>query len=82
MTEIRYARGKHPLDVYRDRGGTDPAMLLYLGTFGVSNCPGCGGVQHTPRGEPVACPKCVAGKTSLPGPSTTMRAPDPGKEGR
>jgi hypothetical protein len=73
MSQPRYTKGKHPLDVYRERGGSDPEMLLYLGTFEVSNCPGCGGVQHTPRGEPGACPKCVSGAKSLEGPSATMR---------
>jgi hypothetical protein len=82
MTRTRYGKGKHPLDVYRDRGGKDPAMIEYLNTFQVSNCPGCGRVQRTPRGEPVACPKCVTGKTSLPGPSAAMRAPELGTGGR
>ena len=57
-------------------------MAVYLGELQQANCPGCGRVQYTPRGEPVACPKCVTGKTSLPGPTATMRASDPGKEGR
>lgn len=82
MTRITYAKGKHPLEVYRDRGGHDSKVLLYLGTFRVSNCPGCGGVQHTPRGEPVRCPKCTGRHGSLTKPSVPMRPPGGGKEGR
>lgn len=72
MTRIRYRKGKHPLDVYCDRGGADPAMKEYLATFRESDCPGCGGVQYTPRGEPVACPKCVGGVGSVPQSSVPM----------
>ncbi len=72
MTRTRYGKGKHPLDVYCELGGQDPRIKEYLGGFRVSNCPGCGGVHYTPRGDPVMCPKCTGPEGTLSRTSVPM----------
>jgi hypothetical protein len=42
---------------------TDPALQKYMRRLKPSNCPECGKPQKTPRGEPMACPRCEKGLT-------------------
>jgi hypothetical protein len=52
--------------------GTNQALAEYLDHLRQTNCPGCGRVQFTPRGEAMPCPVCVAGKKSLERPAVPM----------
>jgi hypothetical protein len=51
---------------------TDPLVTEYLASLQPSECPGCMRPQKTPRGEPLACPRCVKGDSKFRHPSTPM----------
>lgn len=65
--------GRHPLTRYQRKHGEGGMFEEYVGKLRVSNCPSCGRVQYTPRGEPMMCPKCTSGKESLARPSVPMQ---------
>jgi hypothetical protein len=50
----------------------DPGLQEYMKGLRVSNCPGCGRTQWTPRGEPMMCPACMGARGTMDRPSVPM----------
>ena len=66
---------RHPYDEYvtgRDTKRLTGPAAEYLSELRVSNCPRCGRVQHTKRGEPMVCPLCIDPRDMIERPSMPM----------
>ena len=58
------------------------ATRRYLDSLAPSNCPGCGRVQKTPRGEPVMCPRCIRPHRVIAHPTIPLGTPPKAKATR
>jgi len=58
----------------------DPGLTAYMAGLRVSNCPGCGRTQWTPRGEPMMCPACTGRRGTVDQPTVPLsRQPGTGR---